>query len=127
LETNLWKSEYTINAEKHGFTYDSDRILDWKNANTPYGSFEASVRRTADMVASLPLSKKGTIKSAAYMHLPNNLDNGEPANSRFESIFKLGTYAELNTFYGLLGTTTKSAKLSTANRYYNLFIKNNGT
>ena len=124
LDLNPWKSEYSVNAEKHGFKF-KDSLLEWTNENTPYKTYNDSVIRAEQMISSLPASKKGTIKSAAYMHLPNNIDSKQSANEKFELIFKHNTYKELNDYYSSLGITTKIAKTQTANRYYNLFLNNN--
>lgn len=124
LDLNPWKSEYSVNAEKHGFKFQ-DTLLEWSNENTPYKTYQNSVVRAEELISSLPSDKKGTIKSAAYMHLPNNIDSSQSANEKFELIFKHNTYKELNEYYSSIGLTTKIAKLQTANRYYNLFLNNN--
>ena len=125
IETNPWKSEYTVNAKKHGFTFEEGSMLNWENDNTPYKSFTNSVIRAEEMVSSLPQYRKGTIKSAAYMHLPNNLDNGGNAADRFERIFTFNTYKELNDYYSTFNLTASGARMQAAERYYNLFMQNN--
>jgi hypothetical protein len=124
LDLNPWKSEYSVNAEKHGFKFE-DTLLEWSNENTPYKTYQNSVVRAEELISSLPSDKKGTIKSAAYMHLPNNINSSQSANEKFELIFKYNTYKELNDYYNSISLTTKIAKSLASNRYYNLFLNNN--
>lgn len=125
LETNLWQSEYTMNPEINGFTFEEGSVLNWHNDNTPYKNFVASVHRAEEMVRSFPYEKKSTIKSAAYLHLPNNLALDMSANEKFEMIFKFNTYKELNEYHKSNGTTTNGARLATGQRYYQLFMNRN--
>ena len=39
LDLNPWKSEYSVNASKHGFTFD-DSLLNWTNEKSPYKNFK---------------------------------------------------------------------------------------
>ena len=125
LETNLWQSEYTKFPEKHGFKFNGT-IMDWENENTPYKTFQNSVERVQQMVMSFSPEKRGTIKSAAYLHLPNNLDENISSSEKFEKIFKMNTYSELREFYKSRGTTLEKSRFDSADRYFKLFMKNNG-
>lgn len=126
VDTNPWKSEYTINADKHGFKFEEGSLLNWSNSNTPYGTFRNSVERAEQMVKSFPDHKRGTIKSAAYMHLPANISGDMTSFDKFETVFKFSTYRELQSYHKERGTTTNKARLETANRYFDLFMKQNG-
>ena len=123
LDLNPWKSEYSVNASKHGFTFD-DSLLNWSNDKSPYKNFKNCVSKADELVASLPVDRAFTIKSAAYMHLPNNINSNQTANEKFEIIFKFRTYAELNNYYNSQGLSIAQAKKLTANRYYDLFLQN---
>lgn len=126
LDTNPWKSEYSVNADKHGFVFEEGSQLNWSNSNTPYGTFTNSVIRAEEMVKSFPDDKRGTIKSAAYMHLPVNIDSAMSSAEKFETVFKFSTYKELQAYHKSNGTTTNKARVNTANRYFDLFMKQNG-
>ena len=123
LDLNPWKSEYSVNASKHGFTFN-DSLLNWSNDKSPYKNFKNCVSKADELVASLPVDRAFTIKSAAYMHLPNNINSNQTANEKFEIIFKFRTYAELNNYYNSQGLSIAQAKKLTANRYYDLFLQN---
>ena len=125
LDKNVWQSKYTDNPSLYGFTFEEGSLTNWSNKLCAYGNFQSCVKRAEELLASLPASKKGTIKSAAYMHLPNNLHLDLPAAEKFEIIFKHNTYRELNEFQKSLGYSTNKARDYTAQQYYNLFMINN--
>lgn len=127
LDLNPWKSEYSINSSKYGFMFSQNSLMEWKNLNTPYKTFSNSVKKANELVLSFPEQYRSTIKSAAYMHLPNNIHQPINAADKFELVFECRTYSEYRALLKTTGHTTESAKQEAANKYYQLFLQNNRT
>ena len=127
LDKNPWKSKYTMNPEKYGFTFEKESLTNWENPRSPYKNFQNCVLRAEELLTNLHKEKKGTIKSAAYIHLPNNypITNMSPAD-KFETIFKFNTYNDYRAHLKSLGKSLNQIKDETAIRYFELFMKNNG-
>ncbi len=123
-DKNIWQSEFAKNAASNSFSFE-DETNNWTNPNTPFKSYKATESFTREVLNSMPPTKKNSIKSAAYIHLPNNiasLDN-RTASENFDKIFNLKTYSDYTSFLKEnFNTTIDAARLSTTKKYVEQFF-----